>query len=144
MLLASSRRASPTLLCWVSSRRYVSLPGFMSDSHLSCLITCKPHMLISIINHKRALITAGTAHVTAIILCIIRMALARQTKGAEKYRLRGSARLVHCCAATAAAANLLLVLFLLNGRIAADTILVVHGRVAPFEWVGESTQVLVA
>ncbi len=101
-------------------------------------------MLISIINHKRALITAGTAHVTAIILCIIRMALARQTKGAEQYRLRGSARLVHCCAATAAAANLLLVLFLLNGRIAADTILVVHGRVAPFEWVGESTQVLVA
>ena len=72
------------------------------------------------------------------------MGLARQSKGAEKYRLRGSARLVHCCAAIAAAANLLLVLFLLNGRIAADTILVVHGKVAPFEWVGESVQVLVA
>ena len=55
----------------------------------------------------------------------------------EKYRLCGSARLVHCCAAIAAAANLLLVLFLLNGRIAADTILVVHGKVAPFEWVGK-------
>lgn len=101
-------------------------------------------MLISTINHTSPLITAGTAHVTAIILCIIRMALARQTKGAEKYRLRGSARLVHCCAATAAAANLLLVLFLLNGRIAADAILVVHGKVAPFEWVGESTLILVA
>jgi len=95
-------------------------------------------------NNTSPLITAGTAHVTAIILCVIRIALARQTKGAEKYRLRGSARLVHCCAATAAAANLLLVLFLLNGRIAADTILVVHGKVAPFEWVGESTQMPVA
>ena len=81
---------------------------------------------------------AGTAHVTAIILCIIRMGLASRSKGVEKYKLSGSARAVHCVAAIAAAANLLLVLFLLNGRIAADTILVVHGKLAPFEWVGES------
>ena len=126
-----------------SLKQFVLLPGFMPDSHLRCLNTCKPHMLVSAINYIHPLNTAGTAHVTAIILCIIRMALARQSKGAEKYRLRGSARLVHCCAAIAAAANLLLVLFLLNGRIAADTILVVQGKVAPFEWVGESTQVLV-
>ncbi len=127
-----------------SSKEFFLLQGFMPDSHLRCLITRKPHMLISTITYTCAVTTAGTAHVTAIILCIIRMALARQTKGAEKYRLRGSAKLVHCCAATAAAANLLLVLFLLNGRIAADTILVVHGKVAPFEWVGESIQILVA
>ena len=80
---------------------------------------------------------AGVAHVTGIILCIIRIILSRQSKGAEKYRLNSTARFVHVCAAIAAAANLLLVLFLLNGRIAADTILVVHGHVAPFEWVGE-------
>ena len=84
------------------------------------------------------MLTAGTAHVTAIVLCITRIALARQSKGVQKYKLLGAARLLHCCAAIAAAANLLLVLFELNGRIAADTILVVHGKVAPFEWVGES------
>lgn len=67
----------------------------------------------------------------------MRMGLAGRSKGLEKYRLRGSARAIHCIAAIAAAANLLLVLFLLNGRIAADTILVVHGKVAPFEWVGK-------
>ena len=83
------------------------------------------------------MLVAGTAHVTAIILCITRMALARQSKGVEKFKLLGYARLVHSCAAVAAAANLLLVLFLLNGRIAADTILVVHGKLAPFEWVGK-------
>lgn len=66
----------------------------------------------------------------------MRMGLAGRSKGVEKYRLRGPARAIHCIAAIAAAANLLLVLFLLNGRIAADTILVVHGKVAPFEWVG--------
>ena len=66
------------------------------------------------------------------------MALASRSKGVEKYRLSGSARAVHCVAAIAAVANLLLVLFLLNGRIAADTILVVHGKLAPFEWVGKS------
>ena len=66
------------------------------------------------------------------------MGLASRSKGLEKYRLLGSARVVHCIAAVAAAANLLLVLFLLNGRIAADTILVVHGKLAPFEWVGTS------
>lgn len=86
---------------------------------------------------------AGTAHITAITLCITRLALARHSKGVEKYRLCGSARLVHCIAAIAAAANLLLVLFLLNGRIAADTILVVHGKVAPFEWVGKFVTLLV-
>ena len=83
---------------------------------------------------------AGTAHVTAIVLCIIRMGLAGHSKGVEKFRLTGSAKAVHCIAAIAAAANLLLVLFLLNGRIAADTILVVHGKLAPFEWVGKQTQ----
>ena len=67
------------------------------------------------------------------------MGLASRSKGVEKYRLSGSARAVHCIAAIAAAANLLLVLFLLNGRIAADTILVVQGKLAPFEWVGKST-----
>lgn len=82
---------------------------------------------------------AGTAHVLAIILCVTRMGLANRSKGVEKYRLSGSARAVHCLAAVAAAANLLLVLFLLNGRIAADTILVVHGKLAPFEWVGKSS-----
>ena len=66
------------------------------------------------------------------------MGLASSSKGVEKYRLSGSARAVHCVAAIAAAANLLLVLFLLNGRIAADTILVVQGKLAPFEWVGKS------
>ena len=86
-------------------------------------------------------VSAGTAHVTAITLCITPMVLARQSKGVQKHRLLGSARFVHCFAAAAAAANLLLVLFLLNGRIAADTILVVHGKVAPFEWVGESCSV---
>lgn len=73
----------------------------------------------------------------AIILCVTRMGLANRSKGVEKYRLSGSARAVQCLAAIAAAANLLLVLFLLNGRIAADTILVVHGKLAPFEWVGK-------
>ena len=65
------------------------------------------------------------------------MGLASRSKGVEKYRLRGSAKAVHTIAAIAAAANLLLVLFLLNGRIAADTILVVQGKLAPFEWVGK-------
>lgn len=82
-------------------------------------------------------VTAGVAHAIGIILCITRITLSHQSKGAEKYRLNSTARLVHVCAAIVAAANLLLVLFLLNGRIAADTILVVHGHVAPFEWVGE-------
>lgn len=84
-------------------------------------------------------LSAGTAHVLAIILCVTRMGLANRSKGVEKFRLSGSARAVHCLAAIAAAANLLLVLFLLNGRIAADTILVVHGKLAPFEWVGKSS-----
>lgn len=87
--------------------------------------------------HSQRFLYAGVAHVSGIILCIIRIILSRQSKGAEKYRLNSTARFVHVCAAIAAAANLLLVLFLLNGRIAADTILVVHGHVAPFEWVGE-------
>ena len=82
-------------------------------------------------------LAAGVAHVIGIILCITRITLSHQSKGAEKYRLTSTVRLVHVCAAIVAAANLLLVLFLLNGRIAADTILVVRGHVAPFEWVGE-------
>lgn len=84
------------------------------------------------------MLLAGTAHVVALILCITRMGLASRSKGVEKYRLSGSARAVHCVAAIGAAANLLLVLFLLNGRIAADTILVVQGKLAPFEWVGKN------
>ena len=51
-LLASSRHVSPTLLCWVGSRRPVSLPSLMPDSHLRCLITRKPHMLIFTVNYN--------------------------------------------------------------------------------------------
>lgn len=86
---------------------------------------------------------AGLAHTIGILLCVTRIMLSQNSKGIEKYRLSSTARLVHVLAAIAAAANLLLVLFLLNGRIAADTILVVHGHVAPFEWVGESQLLLV-
>ena len=71
-----------------------------------------------------------------ILLCIMRIILTRDGKGAQKHRLKSTARLVHIAAAIAAAANLLLDLFLLNGRIAASTILVVRGHVAPFEWAG--------
>lgn len=86
---------------------------------------------------KSAIFPAGVAHTIGVILCLIRIFLSQHSKGAEKYRLSSTARLVHVFAVIVAAANLLLVLFLLNGRIAADTILVVHGHVAPFEWVGE-------
>lgn len=140
MHLASSHHVSPTLLSWVSLinptnsfsvNGCYSLGAVSSASHFACSVSsCVPNAAVA---------TAGTAHVTAIILCITRMGLAGRSKGVEKFRLKGSARAVHCIAATAAATNLLLVLFLLNGRIAADTILVVHGKLAPFEWVGKQT-----
>ena len=112
-----------------------TLMGFWQGSFIHLLISaCYPD--ISILSC--IMLLAGTAHVVAIILCITRVGLASRSKGVEKYRLSGSARAVHCVAAIAAAANLLLVLFLLNGRIAADTILVVQGKLAPFEWVGKN------
>ena len=51
-------------------------------------------------------------------------------------RRQGLARAVQCSAIAASLVCLLVVLFQLNGRIAADPAPLIQGDVAPFEWAG--------
>ena len=51
---------------------------------------------------------------------------------------QGLARVVQCSAIVASLVCLLVVLFQLNGRIAADPAPLIQGDVAPFEWAGET------
>ena len=51
-------------------------------------------------------------------------------------RRQGLARVVQCSAIVASLVCLLVVLFQLNGRIAADPAPLIQGDVAPFEWAG--------
>ena len=52
------------------------------------------------------------------------------------FGLQGLARGMQCSAIVAALVCLLVVLFQLNGRIAADPGPLIQGDVAPFEWAG--------
>ena len=79
---------------------------------------------------------AGTAFVTAIVMCSLRIAFLRGANRFPKYRLCGVARAIKCSAVVAALGNLLIVAFQMNARIASDASAFVTGTIAPFEWAG--------
>ncbi|KAK9802963.1 hypothetical protein WJX72_012534 [[Myrmecia] bisecta] len=81
------------------------------------------------------IILLGVAHVVAILLCVARICYLHSRR-VLTFRLRGRARLVHCAAILLALACLLIVLFQLNARIAADTMEYIAGDITPFEWIG--------
>ncbi len=85
---------------------------------------------------------AGSAFVTAIVLCALRIAFLRRSNRFPKYRLRGVARAVKCSAIVAALSNLLIVAFQVNARIASDASAFVTGTIAPFEWAGAAPHLL--
>ena len=82
------------------------------------------------------MVTAGTAHLLAIITCGARLYQARFSRG-PRYRLRGAARLLHVLGAVLSAAALLITVLLFNARLARDQMFVVAGPLAPYEWAGE-------
>ena len=85
---------------------------------------------------------AGTASVTAIVLCALRIAFLRGANRFPKFRLCGVARAIKCTAVVAALGNLLIIAFQLNARIASDASAFVTGTIAPFEWAGASQALL--
>jgi hypothetical protein len=79
---------------------------------------------------------AGTAHISAIILVCVRIALLRSRRSGPKFRLTGTGRGLKWAALVASVGALLVVLFQLNARIASDPSPLITGKVAPFEWAG--------
>lgn len=74
------------------------------------------------------------AHLTAVILCSWRIAYLRQARTGTKYRIGGFNRFLKLISVLIALANLLIVLFQFNARLAADPNPLLDGKIAPFEW----------
>lgn len=80
---------------------------------------------------------AGTAHIVAVLLTTARLVFVRRRCRFQPYRLHGLARVMQCSAIVAALVCLLVELFQLNARIAADPTPLIQGNIAPFEWAGK-------
>lgn len=78
---------------------------------------------------------AGIAHGVSVVLYCIRLGVLSKSR-LQKYKLLGSARMIHAIAIALAFLSFLIVLFQLNGRIAAKTFDFVSGKLAPFELTG--------
>ncbi len=87
---------------------------------------------------KLLLTCAGTAHICAVLLTIARLLFVRRRCRYQPYRLHGLARVMQCSAIVASLVCLLVELFQLNARIAADPTPLIQGDIAPFEWAGKS------
>lgn len=79
---------------------------------------------------------AGTAHLCAVLLTTARLVFVRRRCRLQPYRMHGLARVMQCSAVVAALVCLLVELFQLNARIAADPTPLIQGDIAPFEWAG--------
>ena len=84
---------------------------------------------------------AGTAHLLAIIFLAVRLAYVRSSQ-VDRFKLTGVSWWLHLLQAAAAAACLLINLFLLNGRLATSRASLIPSArlrgVSPYEWVGEA------
>ncbi|CAL8468910.1 g8451 [Coccomyxa elongata] len=80
------------------------------------------------------IVILGTAHVCAVLLTIARLLFVRRQCRYQPYRLHGLARVMQCSAIVASLVCLLVELFQLNARIAADPTPLIQGDIAPFEW----------
>lgn len=80
-------------------------------------------------------VAAGIAHAVSVVLYCVRLGVLSRSR-LQKYRLLGRARNVHALAAALAFLSFLIVLFQLNGRIAAKAFDFVSGKLAPFELTG--------
>jgi hypothetical protein len=78
----------------------------------------------------------GTAHICAVLLTISRLLFIRRRCRYRQHRMHGAARILQCSAIVASLICLLVELFQLNARIAADPSPLIQGDVAPFEWAG--------
>ena len=81
---------------------------------------------------------AGTAHIVAVLLVLSRLAFVLGGCRFRRYRLQSMPRIMQCTGIVAAVACLLVELFQLNARIAADPSPLINGDIAPFEWAGEA------
>ena len=79
---------------------------------------------------------AGTAHIVAILLVLARLAFILGGCRFRRYRLQSIPRIMQGTAIAAVALCLLVELFQLNARIAADPTPLLDGDIAPFEWAG--------
>ena len=79
---------------------------------------------------------AGTAHIVAILLVLARLAFILGGCRFRRYRLQSVPRIMQGTAIAAVALCLLVELFQLNARIAADPTPLLDGDIAPFEWAG--------
>ena len=79
---------------------------------------------------------AGTAHIVAILLVLSRLTSILGGCRFRKYRLQSVPRIMQGTAIAAVALCLLVELFQLNARIAADPTPLLDGDMAPFEWAG--------
>ncbi len=83
---------------------------------------------------------AGSAHLIAIIFLAVRLAYVRSNL-VDQFKLTGLSWWLHLLQASAAAACLLITLFLLNGRLATSRASLIPSArargVSPYEWVGE-------
>ena len=82
---------------------------------------------------------AGTAHIVAVLLVLSRLAFVLGGCRFRRYRLQSIPRIMQCTGIAAAAVCLLVELFQLNARIAADPSPLINGDIAPFEWAGEAS-----
>lgn len=81
---------------------------------------------------------AGTAHIVAVLLVLSRLAFVLGGCRFRRYRLQSIPRIMQCTGIVAAVVCLLVELFQLNARIAADPSPLINGDIAPFEWAGEA------
>ena len=90
--------------------------------------------------HDCAWCHAGSAHLIAIASLATRLAYVRSSR-VDRFKLTGLSWWLHLLQATAAAACLLITLFLLNGRLATSRASLIPSArargVSPYEWVGE-------
>lgn len=87
------------------------------------------------------IVVLGSAHLTAACLCAARLAQLLRRRSPQ-FRLLGASRAAHAAAAALSGGCLLVVLFQLNARLAADPTPLVSGRAAPFEWASYSLGLL--
>ncbi len=84
---------------------------------------------------------AGAAHLLAIIFLAVRLADVRSSR-VDRFKLTGASWWLHLLQTLAAAACLLITLFLLNGRLATSRASLIPSArargVSPYEWVGEA------
>ncbi|CAK0780401.1 hypothetical protein CVIRNUC_005040 [Coccomyxa viridis] len=80
------------------------------------------------------IVILGTAHIVAILLVLARLAFILGGCRFRRYRLQSVPRIMQGTAIAAVALCLLVELFQLNARIAADPTPLLDGDIAPFEW----------